>query len=315
MKCMALAVAMIAGCMQTGDKPTGTQETPQDVPPHTEAAQGEGAGIKTNVPASYLCVGMETSKRFGSCPGCAIDAKRMTNLLRDEFGYKGETLVSAQATKKAVVSKLKDGISKTPENGLFLFIYSGHGGQEYLGGTEPDGSDKDDEYLCLYDTYMLDDEIWEIVSKCKGRVFMYFDACHSATMYRSVASDMSIRASGEKGEAIALAAEGLVWSTGFTFDPSDMVFAEAMSAGDGQLKLKSIPRILCWSGCKEAEYSYGGSYGGVMTTALSKNWKKGISYDDLWAKVVKGVQKEQPTQHPVSTRVGSGWDYGLEAFR
>ena len=54
---------------------------------------------------------------------------------------------------------------------------------EYLKILEVNGKTAGEPYM-----KHLDDEIWEIVSKCKGRVFMYFDACHSATMYRSVAS-------------------------------------------------------------------------------------------------------------------------------
>ena len=172
-KNVIIAAAVVSGCLNTGNPPNGD-------------AQVSPANVR------YLCVGMESSKRFGSCPGCEKDATSLSHLLSSKLGYTGDTLVSSQATKASVVDKLKRGVESTPEDGLFMFLYSGHGGQEKLGGAERDGSDNYDEYLCLYDTYMLDDEIWEIVSKCKGRVFMYFDACHSATMYRSVSSEIRI---------------------------------------------------------------------------------------------------------------------------
>lgn len=267
----------------------------------------EPSGAKTNVTARYLCVGMETSRRFGSCPGCALDARNMTSLLSNSFGYAGDTLISGQATKTAVVEKLKAGIASTPEDGLFLFCYSGHGGQEYIGGKEPDGADSPDEYLCLYDTYMLDDEIWEIVSKCKGRVFLYFDACHSATMYRSVASDgvaMFV------GEARAMEGSNVVKSSGFTFRPEKFVGAQAMGVDS-----RNSVRMLCWSGCREAEYSYGGTNGGVMTRGLNSGWRKGITYSALWPMIVKYVHREQPTQNPTQTVIGSGFGTEVEAFR
>lgn len=289
MKNIVLAAAVLSGCFSS----------------EHVAVQADSAPSDPNV--SYLCVGMEESRRFGSCPGCRVDAERMSSMFRSKFGYSGRTLISGEATKEAVVSLLSEGVDATPEGGLFLFCYSGHGGQEYLGGKEPDGADRQDEYLCLYDTHMLDDEIWGIVSRCRGRVFLYFDACHSATMWRSVSGDpVSV-----SGEARALAETPPVRSGGFTFRMERFSSASPLSAGARAFS----PRILCWSGCKEDEYSYGGDGGGVMTTAMVNGWKKGISYGALWSALYKTVNKKRPSQHPIQSRVGSGFDEMAEAFR
>ena len=280
---------------------------------------------QTDGRVTYLCIGMETSKRFGECPGCEKDAKTMTSIFKDELGYSGTTLCSSEATKSKVVSLLKDGIAKTPEDGLFIFSYSGHGGQEALGGKEPDGSDSEDEYLCLYDTYMLDDEIWEIVSECRGRVFLYFDCCHSATMYRSIKSEKAAKFGAAATPAVAVFDESgnpvpvsvqddMVQSRGFTFRiPSRRVFkvsrdGSSTVAGEGL-------RMLCWSGCKEAEYSYGSAFGGTMTLAVKKYWEKGLSYETLWNDVSERVVAVQPGQTPVKTNVGGGFEEDMEAFR
>lgn len=311
---LCAAITGCTGCVWNGGNTNttggGSEPTTATVT-QTDVQQFEDDTIKTNGPVRYLVVGMESSSRFGSCLGCAIDAKRMNNLLSDAFGYKGDMLISSQATKAAVVAKLKDGIEQTPANGMFIFCYSGHGGQEYLGGKEPDGAERQDEYLCLYDTYLQDDEIWSIISKRKGRVFLYFDACHSATMYRSVASDKVVAL---EGEARALDAGGFVWSSGFEFRPEDFILAEALDA-ETQNSRRGQGGMLCWSGCKELEYSYGGSRGGVMTRALVSNWKKGMTYKDLWPRIVKDVQEEQPTQHPVQTNIGLGFGDNVEAFK
>jgi hypothetical protein len=299
------ALAVISVC--TGCVPKDNRSSDSN---KSDTTHSENVEIKTGGTIRYLVVGMESSKRFGSCIGCEIDARRMNSLLSNVFGYTGDMLISSQATRNAVVSKLMDGIANTPEDGMFIFCYSGHGGQEYLGGKEPNGAEKQDEYLCLYDTYLQDDEIWEIVSRRKGRVFLYFDACHSATMYRSVASD---KVSVSEGEARALDAGRLVRSAGFEFHPEEYVMAEALEAGNVTKVAK--PGLLCWSGCKELEYSYGGSRGGVMTCALVNNWKKGMTYTKLWSLMVKDVQKEQPTQHPVQTNLGLGFNDNTEAFK
>lgn len=263
-----------------------------------------GVDVKARSPgARFLCVGMEVSARFGACPGCSLDAERMTGLLRDKYGYEGHTLISSQAIKSNVVKYLKEGIESTDENGLFIFCYSGHGGQEDLCGcigglSEPEGADSDDEYLCLYDTFLLDDEIWSILSRCRGRVMCVFDCCHSGTMYRSVKGDaVKEYLKTHPGSAVALEAQDAeVKSTGFTF-----------------LKNKAIPmgsgtRLLSWSGCKETEYSFGSAAGGQMTNALIGKWNDSMSYEMLWDAVYREVQRVQPDQHPVRTVIGKGFE-------
>ena len=307
MKSLILAASVLSGCFNSGNVTQTTQPTgPAD------------GGAKV----SYLCVGMEKSQRFGECPGCEIDAKHLSALMSQIFGYKGDTLISEQATKAAVVSKLKDGIEGTGEDGLFLFFYSGHGGQEYLGGKEPDGADRMYEYLCLYDYHMLDDEIWDIVSKCKGRVFLYFDACHSATMFRTVRKpvnpDVEVdvvvpktgKALGFNDRGLLVDTEDLVRSSGFTFRPDRHIVARALSGDRG-----SNPRLLCWSGCKEIEYSYGGSRGGFLTICVLNGFKKGISYGDLWTRAHDAVKAMEPSQNPVQTYIGGGFTPDMEAFR
>lgn len=293
MKMLILAAAIVAGCTN------GTNPTPE---PSVSAPA---------VHATYLCVGMESSSRFGPCPGCKKDAESLSSLMSEKFGYSGTTLISEKATKRAVVQKLVEGISSTPEDGMFLFFYSGHGGQEYLNGDEPDGADSADEYLCLYDTYMLDDEIWSIVSTCRGRVFLYFDACHSATMYRSVSSDLRVK-SQDPNVAVALGvpANDMVRSGGFTFRPESFVTCRPMSA-DG----KGGVSILCWSGCKESEFSYGGNGGGVLTKSVVGSWKPGRTYGALWDEAVRRVKSSQPNQNPVQSFVGCGFTTQKEAFK
>lgn len=288
-KSIAAALLVASGCITGGNN--GQTEPTQSAQP-TQAVSR----------ATFVCVGMENSERFGECPGCEIDATKMTNLFKNKYGYSGTTLISAQATKANVVKALKDAIARTGESDLLLFCYSGHGGQERLYGAEPEGADTPDEFLCLYDTYMLDDEIWDLVTTCKGRVFLYFDACHSATMYRSITTDVTARSA----DASPFKAEQKMEKTkGFTF----RIRGQAMSADPKAPRL----RMMCWSGCKESEYSYGSYAGGYMTRALMTKWAKGLTYDEVWNGVSKTVTSAQPDQHPVCTTVGGGFEG--EAFR
>ena len=274
--------------------------------------QGPSVDSAKTSSVSYVCVGMETSQRFGNCPGCKYDSDRMHKLLGRTFGYSGVLLQSETATKAAVVSALEKAISNTPESGLFIFYYSGHGGREFLNTdstSEPDGADDADEYLCLYDTYLLDDDLWSMITKCRGRVFLVFDCCHSQTMFRSVVSDGLLA----KGLAVPLE-DHIVTSSGFNFKPVAVALGldEGCSDYGHRSPAGNAIRMLCWSGCTEAEYSYGSRAGGVMTNSIMSRWRSGISYDDLWSKVSKDVTLIHSTQHPTATKYGGVFK---EAFR
>lgn len=283
---------LLAVCLVGCDKTQDTSDTSSSVSARTTTV-------------SYVCIGMEYSERFGACPGCKLDTSRIHDLLQKSYGYNGILLQSQQATKAAVVEAIRNASGALPKDGLFILYYSGHGGQEDLseafGGKlqEPEGADEMDEYLCLYDTYLLDDEIWKLLTEFKCRVFLVFDACHSQTMFRSITGDVA----AELGLGIALAEPKMVKSKGFTL--SDRGVA---------LDADSV-RMLCWSGCMEEEYSYGSNKGGMLTNAILKHWTSGISYSNLFEKAYKTVNDDYPTQHPTQTQYGSSFTNTTEAFK
>lgn len=227
---------------------------------------------------SIVIVGMRNSAKFGKCLGADVDATTMTNIL-SKYGTP-VVLRDARATKAAVVSALTNAIKAD----LCIFCYSGHGGSEKFADTKFDSTESDgkDEYLCLYDTYLKDTEVWSIVSKAKGRVFMIFDCCHSATMFRS-----------------ATGIDKDVGSEPFTMQMLDTV---VIPQGSGI-------NLLVWSGCPDDNYSYGDASGGVLTNAIRDSYSKSKSYDDVW----KGTEAKARDQHPQKTQIGEG--FGGKVFR
>lgn len=227
---------------------------------------------------SIVIVGMKNSAKFGKCLGADIDATTMTNML-SAYG-KQVVLRDSQARKAAVVAALTEAVKAD----LCIFAYSGHGGSERFADTRLDSTETDgkDEYLCLYDTCLRDTEIWGIISKAKGRVFMIFDCCHSATMFRS-----------------ATGAEEEVKSEPFTMQMLDTVV----------LPQGSNVNLLAWSGCPDDNYSYGDANGGVLTNAIKKSFDKDRSYDEVWSK----AKKLAADQHPQRTQIGEG--FGGKVFR
>ena len=184
--------------------------------------------VKKADKTGIVIVGMQNSAKYGSCPGASVDAGRMLGVL-SKYG-KPIVLQDRQATKAAVSNALLNAVKS---NDLTIFFYSGHGGSDPIGDTsgEPDGRN---EYLCLYNGYMLDNEIWNIVNQAKGRVFMIFDCCHSETMFRS---------------------------PGITFEHKTI-----------ELRSNRV-NLLVWSGCPDDSFSYSSDKGGFLTTAICNSLK------------------------------------------
>lgn len=227
--------------------------------------------VKTNKSEKtyVVTVGMETSQFAGDCPGAGVDAKRMTELLRT-FSDNVVSFSSETAIKADIKKAMEDAVSKSE---LFIFYYSGHGGSDWFADTGADEEDGKDEFLCFYDTYMRDNEVWDIISKAKGRVFLMIDACHSRTMWR---------------QPKPFSLQGFI--------PLAATYNE-----QGSLAMQ------CWSGCPDNTYSYGNSAGGKFTNTLLKYFSPYETYDSLWGKIEsdKSLRQYEEVQ-----RTKMGADYG-----
>ena len=236
---------------------------------------GHASGGATNG-VRAVCIGVE-SGFAGACPGAVVDAKRMANLLWESGVGEVELLTEGAATRKAVLEKMKWAV----DGELAIVFYSGHGGQNWTGDlSEEDGKD---EFMCLWDKGLLDDDIWEVLSQGK-RVVLVCDCCHSKTMFR--AGERVLRMVGRMSRS-----------------------------KDG--KKKKMPRrmvqLLCWSGCPDSEYSYGSSDGGELTNALLRHFKNGMSYRELW-KAILGDKSLKSFEDVQETVLGTDFR-DLEAFK
>ena len=255
MLCIASAtiLANINGC-------TGKEETPSAKTTNTYA----------------IVVGMGNSQFAGMCEGAGLDADRMFTLI-SKYTPNIVKLRDREATKANVVAALKNAIEKA-NNGLVIFSYSGHGGSDPFPDTGIEEDDGRDEYLCLWDTYLRDNEIWSIISKSHGRVFLLVDACHSRTMFRHASVKIT---------------------PPLSFDHT--------------LNEKHDFSMLCWSGCPDNTFSYGTSSGGQFTNALLRHIKDDKTYEELWMDI-KNDRTLRAYENPQSTVIGNGFD-GRMIFR
>ena len=223
-----------------------------------------------------VVVGMENSRFAGACPGAGYDADRMYELLK-QYSVSAILLRDSNATKANVINALNKAINQAGD-GLVIFFYSGHGGSEPFPDTGIEETDGSDEFLCLWDTWLRDNEIWELISKCRGRFFMVSDSCHSQTQFRSPTFRLM---------------PPLAW--------------------DHTLNEKRPFSMLCWSGCPDNTFSYGASTGGQFTNAILRHIDDNNTYEELWKKV-KEDKKLRTYENPQSTVIGLGFE-GKKIFR
>lgn len=230
------------------------------------------AEVKTNKSATtyVVTVGMENSKFAGACPGAGIDAKRMTEILH-AYSDNVVAFSSETAVKKDVVKAIENAVAKAE---LFIFFYSGHGGSDKFWDTGADEIDGKDEFYCLYDTYLRDNEMWQLISKSKGRVLLINDCCHSQSIYQ------------------------VPNFRGITMKKC-VPFAATHTA-TGTLSMQ------CWSGCPDNTYSYGSSTGGQFTNTLLKYFNPTKTYDYLWEEIERdsNLQRFEEVQRTV---MGTGF--------
>ena len=120
----------------------------------------------------------------GDLPQCANDAKKLAETLRSNGLLDADhqvVLTDGQATQSAVRSAMARLARVMGPDDLFVFFYSGHGGQ-----GDPQQSrdrreiDRTDEHLVLYDEQMSDDELARLFEPVRVRLAVAaIDACFS----------------------------------------------------------------------------------------------------------------------------------------
>jgi metacaspase-1 len=121
----------------------------------------------------------------GELASCEFDAQDMAALASSR-GMKASQLITQQATRNAVLAGIRKASSTLGSGDFFMLTFSGHGGQvDDVSGEDED--DKKDETWCLWDSQLIDDELYFELSKFAAgvRVLILSDSCHSGTVARN----------------------------------------------------------------------------------------------------------------------------------
>lgn len=213
------------------------------------------------------------------CLGCELDVDNIARIL-DPLEYQSRVLKTKAATAKAVLGELEKAASQCEAGDLFLFYFSGHGGQNDDGdGEEEDGQD---ETLVVYDREIIDDEIDAVFRKFRAgvRIFMLSDSCNSGTNYRMLGINVS------RSTPIAM------------FTKKNRAARHARSAGS-----EMQAQLIHYGGCRDGATSAGYEDGGEFTKALCAVWNGG-QFDGDYQTFYRAIKARASGQDVQFSRYG-----------
>lgn len=118
---------------------------------------------------------------------CAEDAVKIRDAIRDAGALAPESIVltDAQATRQNLDNAFRRASQVVGPNDVFLFFYSGHGGQ--VRSSDPTEVDGMDETLALYDQQISDTDFARMMDTVNARLaIISLDACHAGGFARDV---------------------------------------------------------------------------------------------------------------------------------
>lgn len=238
-------------------------------------------------------------KHYGGWDGkllaCEYDARDMARLAK-ATKFKTRQLMSAKATSEAVINAITKAATQLKTGDLFLFTYSGHGGQvPDRNGDEPD---KQDETYVLYDRQLVDDELFGLWTHFAPgvRIVVLADCCHSGTnvrarLYRGIGSNTRFRAiPDDVGER--------------TYKQHQKLYDRIQKTNRAGEKVAVNASILLISGCQDNQLSADGDRNGLFTENLLKVWKSG-AFAGSYTTFHRAIQTRMPPwQSPNLFRAG-----------
>jgi hypothetical protein len=210
------------------------------------------------------------------CWGCELDVDNIRRIV-DPLGYQSTLLKTAEATGDAIVEQLDKAARRVRPEDVFLFFFSGHGGQQP--DASGDETDRQDETLIAYDREIIDDELNEVWPKfCEGtRIIMLSDSCNSGTNYR-------LRRNIQRSTPIQLNLAG----------PESRGRARS-----GRKQPEMRAQMIHFGGCRDGFTSAGYQHGGAFSIALCDTWNDGAfqgGYRELHRRVAELVSQQESQQ-------------------
>jgi len=248
----------------------------------------------------------------GDLNACEADANDMADIARSQM-FEATTLLTRDATRENVIENIRNAAKTLKLGDIFMFSYSGHGGQlPDLNDSEPDGMD---ETMCLYNGELVDDEIYSLWGEfAQGvRILVFSDSCHSGTVTKAAnfRSTINLRSSNTDIKGVK-----------YRLLPADIAlrtYRANREFYDPILKNKELKEsrkiinasILLISGCMDNQLSADGNFNGLFTSQLLTVWKNGLfngNYRNFHNNIVKRMPPDQTPNYYVIGQPNPGFE-------
>jgi hypothetical protein len=237
----------------------------------------------------------------GQLVACEADALAMADIARSA-GFAADVLLTDQATRDAVCTRLQAAAAHCGPGDIFLLTYAGHGGQiEDWSGDEPD---QVDETWCLFDRQLIDDEIFTFLKGFAAgvRIVIVSDSCHSGSVYRTA---MVPRRKEDPSPRRVRAMPATVCDRTYENDKAfynsieTRLFAQDWKSVSDERDYPLGAAVFHMSGCKDNQYSNDGDTHGYFTEQLLAVWDGGAfkgTYADLHDAILSRIELDQTPQ-------------------
>jgi len=248
----------------------------------------------------------------GELVACEFDAQDMATIAR-AAGMKSTLLVTKKATRANVLAAVRSA-SKTLRPGDLLFVtYSGHGGQ--VPDVTGEEDDKLDETWCLYDGELIDDEVFQALSRFAAgvRILVFSDSCHSGTVIRArIPEGIPTARSKMMPPSVAMRTyrahqafydtlqRNVAKTAGKASTPSPdsalarVVVSKRLTAIANDCKAS----VILISGCQDNQTSMDGDHNGAFTEQVLQVWNQG-TFTGNYAQFHAAIKARMPrTQVP-----------------
>jgi hypothetical protein len=240
----------------------------------------------------------------GKLRSCEADAAAFAEIGRAS-GFEMTTLLTAAATRAALMSALDRGAQELAAGDMLLLAFSGHGGQV----RDQDGDENDglDETWCLHDGIVIDDELrLRFAGLAAGvRVLVVSDSCHSGTVTRN-SGDGRMTVVSPPPCAIVRAMPGDVAIRTYEHHKAQYGAIQRAIPPDITAQIQATVRLI--SACQDNQFALDGQGHGVFTGALLEVWSAGSftgTYDAFHRAIVSRLATLPLPQTPNHLVIGA----------
>ena len=242
-------------------------------------------GISIHIGLEYI-----DPKHYGSdgvLRTCGKDCLDMKDIAEAQNFESTIVLLNEEGTRDAVTQAITNASEELIDGDILFLSYSGHGASiPDESGDEEDGKD---ESWCLFDGYLLDDELYALWTRFEEgvRIMVVSDSCHSGTVTKV--------APGQDPEAVVV-------SKNFPEEEAKRVYIEhksfyqkikAKAMNSKEKEVKASVKLI--AGCQDIESSYvlPNNENSLLTMEINRVWDAGQFVGttlEFFEQVKKGVK-------------------------